>query len=54
MTTAAKPEPKKLNHHLRIAFNHMEKRKSVLLTKRAEITKEIDEIDASLLAFNKE
>ena len=46
-----KSEPKKLNRHVVIALNHMNKRRESLLEKRAEITKEIEELDAAILAL---
>ena len=46
-----KPETKK-NRHVVIALAHMGKRRTALLNKRAEITKEIDELDAAILALD--
>lgn len=47
----AKETPKKLNRHVVIALNHMNKRRSALLAKRAELTREIEELDAAILAL---
>jgi hypothetical protein len=46
-----KQAPKKLNRHLVIALNHMNQRRTALLEKRAVITKEIEELDAAILAL---
>jgi hypothetical protein len=46
------PEPKKTyNRHITIALNHLNKRRDALLAKRAELTKEIEEVDAAILAL---
>lgn len=42
---------KKLNRHVVIALKHMNQRREVLLAKRAEVTKEIEELDAAILAL---
>lgn len=44
-------EPKKLNQHVRVALTHLNKRREVLLSKRSAITKEIEELDAAILAL---
>jgi hypothetical protein len=50
--TATAPASKpKQNRHVTIALNHMNKRRDVLLAKRAEINKEIEELDAGILAL---
>jgi hypothetical protein len=41
----------KKNRHVVIALNHMNKRRDALLEKRAALTKEIDELDAAILAL---
>jgi hypothetical protein len=47
-----KPEAaKKLNRHVVIALNHMNKRREVLLAKAAEVRKELEELDAAILAL---
>ena len=46
-----KPEPRKLNRHVVIALAHMNKRRSALLEKRSQLTKEIEELDAAILAL---
>ena len=46
-----KQEPRKLNRHVVIALNHMNKRRSALLDKRSQLTKEIEELDAAILAL---
>jgi hypothetical protein len=43
-------EPKR-NRHVVIALNHMNKRREILLEKRVCLTKEIDELDAAILAL---
>jgi hypothetical protein len=50
------PEPegrpvKKQNLHVVIAKRHLNKRRLALLEKRAGITKEIEELDAAILAL---
>ena len=45
------PLPKKLNRHVVIALNHMNQRRTSLLAKRIELTKEIEELDAAILAL---
>ena len=42
---------KKQNLHVVIALRHLNKRRGVLLEKRAAVTKEIEEIDAAILAL---
>ena len=42
---------KKQNLHVVIAIRHLNKRRDVLLEKRAGITKEIEEIEAAILAL---
>lgn len=42
---------KKLNRHVVIALNHMNQRREALLEKRAQLTKEIEELDAAILAL---
>lgn len=47
-----KPEPEtKHNRHVIIALNHLNKRRTALLDKRQALTKEIDELDAAILAL---
>lgn len=48
--TVATAEAKK-NRHVVIALAHMNKRRSALLEKRAEINKEVEELDAAILAL---
>ena len=45
-------EPKKQNRHVVIALNHMNKRRDVLLEQRAKLNKEIEELDAAILALD--
>ncbi len=40
---------KKINQHVVIALRHLNKRRNVLLEKRAAVTKEIEELDAAIL-----
>ena len=42
---------KKVNHHVAIALRHLNERRKVLLEKRAQITTEIEELDAAILAL---
>ena len=42
---------KKQNLHVVIALRHLNKRRGVLLEKRAGITKEIEELDQAILAL---
>ena len=42
---------KKINMHVVIALRHLNKRRGVLLEKRAAVTKEIEELDAAILAL---
>jgi hypothetical protein len=44
-------EAKKLNRHVVIALAHMNKRRAVLLEQKAKVTKEIEELDAAILAL---
>ncbi len=43
--------PKKVNRHVTIALRHLNVQREKLLTKRADLTKQIDEIDAAILAL---
>ena len=42
---------KKQNMHVVIALRHLNKRRNVLLEKRAAVTKEIEELDQAILAL---
>jgi len=42
---------KKLNRHVVVALNHLNQRRTALLEKRAQLTKEIEELDAAILAL---
>lgn len=42
---------KKQNHHVAIALNHLNRRRAALLEKRTELTTEIEELDAAILAL---
>ena len=42
---------KKQNLHVVIALRHLNNRRGVLLGKRAAVTKEIEELDAAILAL---
>ena len=42
---------KKQNLHVVIALRHLNKRRNVLLEKRAAVTKEIEELDQAILAL---
>ena len=42
---------KKQNLHVVIALRHLNKRRGVLLEKRAAVTKEIEELDSAILAL---
>jgi len=42
---------KKQNLHVVIALRHLNKRRGVLLEKRAAVTKEIEELDQAILAL---
>ncbi len=42
---------KKQNQHVVIALRHLNKRRGVLLEKRAAVTKEIEELDQAILAL---
>lgn len=42
---------KKPSRHVTIALNHLNKRRDALLEKRAGLTKEIEELDAAILAL---
>lgn len=41
----------KQSRHITIALNHLKTRRDLLLAKRNALTKEIEEIDAALLAL---
>lgn len=51
MGEAKQEEAKKLNRHVVIALNHMNKRRSILIDQRAKLTREIEELDAAILAL---
>ncbi len=42
---------RKPSRHVSIALNHLNKRRTALLDKRAALTREIEEIDAAILAL---
>lgn len=42
---------KKRNRHVVVAINHMNKRQPALIEQRAKLTKEIEELDAAILAL---
>lgn len=42
---------KKVNHHVAIALRHLNERRKALLEKRGQITAEIEELDAAILAL---
>lgn len=44
-------EVKKPNRHVVIALKHLNERRTVLLDKRAAMTREIEELDAAILAL---
>ena len=44
-------EKKKVSRHVTIALNHLNKRRDALIEKRAALTKEIEELDAAILAL---
>lgn len=46
------PEPKKQNRHIIVALNHMHKRRGALTDQRAKLSKEIEELDAAILALD--
>jgi hypothetical protein len=46
-----KTDTKKPSRHVTIALNHLNKRRESLLEKRAGLTKEIEELDAAILAL---
>lgn len=48
---AEKQEAQKLNRHVKIALNHLNQRRTALIEKRAQLTKEIEELDAAILAL---
>ena len=50
-TVAATVPPVKRNHHVAIALRHLNERRKALLEKRAQITTEIEELDAAILAL---
>lgn len=43
--------PTKKNRHVVIALNHMNKRRTALVDQRNKLTKEIEELDAAILAL---
>lgn len=43
--------PRKPNRHVVIALNRMNKRRTALIDQRAKLTKEIEELDAAILAL---
>ena len=43
-----RPKP---NHHVRIALKHLTTQRDLLLAKRATVTREIEELDAAILAL---
>ena len=52
ITEAVEPaHTKKINLHVVIAMRHLNKRRDALLKKRAQLTKEIEELDAAILAL---
>ena len=52
MEQGTKGEPvRKLNRHVVIALKHMNQRREVLIEKRAQLTREIEELDAAILAL---
>lgn len=44
-------EEKIVNRHVKIALNHLNQRRAALLEKRAELNKEIEELDAAILGL---
>jgi len=44
-------EQAKKNRHVVVALNHLNKRRAVLIEHREKLTKEIEEIDAAILAL---
>jgi hypothetical protein len=48
---AVEPVKQKANHHVRIALKHLTTRREIVLAKRAQLTKEIEELDAAILAL---
>lgn len=44
-------EPKKVNRHVVIALNHLNKRRDVLIAQRSKINAEVEEIDTAILAL---
>jgi hypothetical protein len=50
-TPKTEPGAKKQNRHVVIALRHMTARRAALLEKRAELTMEIEELDAAILAL---
>lgn len=48
--TDKKAETKK-NRHVVIAQRHMEQRRALLIERRAALTKEIEQLDAAILAL---
>jgi hypothetical protein len=51
VTQVVEEHPKRLNRHIVVALAHMNKRRSALLEKRAEIDREVKELDAAILAL---
>jgi hypothetical protein len=51
LTVVEAPEPKKLHWRLVKALKQMNTRREYLIGKRSELTKEIEEIDAAILAL---
>jgi hypothetical protein len=51
LLTDVKETTKKPSRHVTIALNHLNKRRESLLEKRAGLTKEIEELDAAILAL---
>ena len=44
-------ETKKVNRHVAVALSHLNKRREALLAQRVKLTKEIEELDAAILAL---
>ena len=51
LTCSVSGPAKKLNRHVVIALNHMNARRTALLEKRALLNKEIEVLDAAILAL---
>lgn len=45
------PGLKKMNRHVTVAINHINKRRETLLAQRAKVNQELEELDAALLAL---